>query len=172
VALAEASRPGLEQTFIAMVRVTYTLLGHPRHGSGGLTSHHRVCRRPQLHLRRFWGIKQRCLTAMSSGCESFGCSLSAGHGMSESEQLVDSAACRYCYKVLPCVKRAAHEWTTCPWAHPGEQPGNAALSYIACSSLTNSTSDLCISALQAKRHVAGTLGCILTWQSLAKTPRR
>ncbi|KAF6256220.1 hypothetical protein COO60DRAFT_135613 [Scenedesmus sp. NREL 46B-D3] len=27
----------------------------------------------------------------------------------------------YCYKVLPCAKRAAHEWTTCPWAHPGEK---------------------------------------------------
>eukprot|EP00882_Tetradesmus_deserticola_P019701 GHRQ01021230.1.p1 GENE.GHRQ01021230.1~~GHRQ01021230.1.p1 ORF type:complete len:122 (+),score=16.57 GHRQ01021230.1:348-713(+) len=27
----------------------------------------------------------------------------------------------YCFKVLPCAQRAPHDWTTCPWAHPGEK---------------------------------------------------
>eukprot|EP00775_Hariotina_reticulata_P010639 gene10639-10797_t len=26
-----------------------------------------------------------------------------------------------CFKILPCSKRYAHEWTTCPFAHPGEK---------------------------------------------------
>eukprot|EP01023_Acetabularia_acetabulum_P014148 TRINITY_DN16954_c0_g1_i1.p1 TRINITY_DN16954_c0_g1~~TRINITY_DN16954_c0_g1_i1.p1 ORF type:complete len:296 (-),score=29.87 TRINITY_DN16954_c0_g1_i1:58-846(-) len=27
----------------------------------------------------------------------------------------------YFYKVIPCSKRCCHDWTTCPYAHPGEQ---------------------------------------------------
>ncbi|KAK9835469.1 hypothetical protein WJX74_000871 [Apatococcus lobatus] len=27
----------------------------------------------------------------------------------------------YCMKVLPCSKRYCHDWTTCPFAHPGEK---------------------------------------------------
>lgn len=27
----------------------------------------------------------------------------------------------WCFKVLPCSKRWSHEWTTCPFAHPGEK---------------------------------------------------
>ncbi|KAF5837170.1 hypothetical protein DUNSADRAFT_4730 [Dunaliella salina] len=27
----------------------------------------------------------------------------------------------YCLKVLPCSKRYCHDWTTCPFAHPGEK---------------------------------------------------
>jgi hypothetical protein len=27
----------------------------------------------------------------------------------------------YAYKILPCPKRAAHEWAGCPYAHPGEK---------------------------------------------------
>lgn len=27
----------------------------------------------------------------------------------------------YCYKVLPCSKRYAHDWTSCPFSHPGEK---------------------------------------------------
>ncbi|GFR41500.1 hypothetical protein Agub_g2194 [Astrephomene gubernaculifera] len=27
----------------------------------------------------------------------------------------------YCFKVLPCSKRYVHDWTVCPFAHPGEK---------------------------------------------------
>lgn len=27
----------------------------------------------------------------------------------------------FCFKILPCSKRCAHDWTTCPFAHPGEK---------------------------------------------------
>eukprot|EP01024_Parvocaulis_polyphysoides_P059302 TRINITY_DN6406_c0_g1_i10.p1 TRINITY_DN6406_c0_g1~~TRINITY_DN6406_c0_g1_i10.p1 ORF type:complete len:355 (+),score=52.73 TRINITY_DN6406_c0_g1_i10:116-1180(+) len=27
----------------------------------------------------------------------------------------------YFYKVIPCSKRCCHDWTTCPYAHPGEK---------------------------------------------------
>ncbi|GMH43877.1 hypothetical protein BSKO_11811 [Bryopsis sp. KO-2023] len=27
----------------------------------------------------------------------------------------------YCFKVLPCSKRFCHDWTKCPFAHPGEK---------------------------------------------------
>jgi len=27
----------------------------------------------------------------------------------------------YCFKVLPCSKRYVHDWTICPFAHPGEK---------------------------------------------------
>lgn len=27
----------------------------------------------------------------------------------------------YAFKILPCAKRTSHDWTTCPFAHPGEK---------------------------------------------------
>lgn len=27
----------------------------------------------------------------------------------------------YCFKILPCSKHYCHDWTDCPFAHPGEK---------------------------------------------------
>lgn len=38
------------------------------------------------------------------------------------DEITDSDDFRmYCMKVLPCSKRVAHDWTTCPFAHNGEK---------------------------------------------------
>uniref|UniRef100_A0A383VAV7 C3H1-type domain-containing protein n=1 Tax=Tetradesmus obliquus TaxID=3088 RepID=A0A383VAV7_TETOB len=60
------------------------------------------------------GLEQKNLVMASAA--------TAQDALDDQAALFDSDEFRmYCYKVLPCAKRAAHEWTTCPWAHPGEK---------------------------------------------------
>ncbi|CAD7697133.1 unnamed protein product [Ostreobium quekettii] len=48
---------------------------------------------------------------------------SAGAGEAEWESSLYSTDDfrMHCFKVLPCSKRFCHDWTTCPFAHPGEK---------------------------------------------------
>jgi len=40
----------------------------------------------------------------------------------EEKQVLESDEFKmYFYKVIPCSKRCCHDWTTCPYAHPGEK---------------------------------------------------
>jgi len=45
----------------------------------------------------------------------------AGFAESESPLYHTDPFRMYCFKVLPCSKRYCHDWTFCPFAHPGEK---------------------------------------------------
>ncbi|PNH12291.1 Zinc finger CCCH domain-containing protein 30 [Tetrabaena socialis] len=54
----------------------------------------------------------------------FGCSKSCYHEQAteDGSPLYRTDEFRmYCFKVLPCSKRFVHDWTVCPFAHPGEK---------------------------------------------------
>lgn len=57
------------------------------------------------------------------------------------ETLFDTAAFRmYCMKVLPCPQHFSHDWTECPFAHPGERatrraPHKFGYTGVACPSM-------------------------------------
>lgn len=38
----------------------------------------------------------------------------------------------WCLQILPCYKRYCHDWTICPFAHPGQSPARRCLPAQLC----------------------------------------
>lgn len=54
----------------------------------------------------------------------------------------------YAFKILPCSKRYTHDWTTCPFTHPGEKaqrrdPRQFSYTGIACPELKKNAKGIC-----------------------------